>query len=90
MTQMPLDFNAPLPTPEVPEVKLETLTTQELEQRYLENVGKDPRHRFLDVTENERREYLIEGIKSKESALDRLVQIDATDDHEQKKKHWSN
>lgn len=87
-TQIPLDFNAPLP--EEAEAKLETLPTEELERRYHENTGKNPGFRFRDVTEDQRREYLIEGINNKEAALHRLAEIDAADDRGAKKEHWSN
>ncbi len=69
MEQIPLDFSEPLPVPEKPIGKLEILSTEELEKQYHKNVGKDPCHRFHDVTEDERREYLIEGIKDKDAAL---------------------
>lgn len=83
MEQIPLDFGSEEPvaeTPTSPEIKLETLSTAELEKRYQEAVGYDPAHRFLDRTEEERRDILIEGINDPEAGKDRLRQEDMADD----------
>lgn len=84
MQQIPLDFgsNDKSKTPKTENENLEDLSTKELESRYKANVGKDPQFRFRSETEAERRRILIEGIRDKEKALNRLRIIDAADKNE--------
>ena len=89
MTQIPLNFDAPLPTPEKPAVKLETLSTQELRKLYQENTGRDSKLRFLMATEDVLRTILIEGIESKEAAEHRLRAIESGHPHAGISTTWS-
>ncbi len=72
------------------EITLERLSTQSLEEEYHRAIGVNPNLRFLDVTEEERRALLIEGIQDPEAGKERLRQIDSKSDREEKERHWSN
>ncbi len=76
MEQLPLDLRS---TKEEEET-LENLSTTELEQRYHQQVGKNPQLRFHDQDEEARRTILIEGIHEPEKAIERLRALDAQDD----------
>lgn len=70
--------------PEVKEVAFETLETGELEVLFYEKVGFDPKMRFLDRSEDNRRTLLIEGIKDPQKGLDSVSEFDAQSDREQR------
>ena len=79
-----------LDEPGVPEITAERLSTIDLEKEYHNAVGVNPKLRFLDVTEEERRALLAEGIEDPEAGKARLHQIDSGADREEKERHWSN
>lgn len=87
---------AALPTPEVVDVDVETLTHEEIKillpglshieltTGYKKFVGKDPMARGLSDEE------LRQGIADPAAELERLGIHDAAEDRDEKSRHWSN
>ncbi len=82
VTQLPLDLSQreEKGVPETKEIDLQALETSELERRFQNKVGYDPRIRFLEYSDETRRAILIEGIFDPTKGKAAVAEWDARDD----------